>query len=124
MAMEFFKKDKNKNQNQSVQPEVAPVKKTEATAEKASEKKVFTMKSTEEIDKIIAKTFDVFENTPYKMLWNIFYSQNKDAVFDPMEYVYKSLRETNLRFNEINEAGSDEYTDTDPVQKDMLGFIK
>ena len=127
MAMDFFKRDKNKKQNKASQNEAVPEVKAAAAApaaDKASEeKKVFTMKTAEEIDSFIAQKFDVFKNTPLKMLWNIFYGKEKNAVFDPMENVYKPLRETNIRLNEINEAGADEYVDLDSVQKDMLSFI-
>ena len=123
MAFGIFKK--NRPEEQKAVSNEAPAVTTKPIPDpEPSEKTVgtdgFVMKDSTQAEYFIREKFDIFEKSPLKVLYNIFKS---DQAYQPMEYMWKALIETNQRLNEIGQDTFPEYQDYDENQKDFMAFV-
>lgn len=127
MAFEFLKKGlfkKNKDiQKNNEQIDNLSENMVSEHSQQENEQVIESKKTKEEIVKFIFENMEISVNTPLKLLWNIFY-QNSDALFNPMEYAFEPIIQTNDKINEINEKMGKPIVEYDENQEDMTGFIK
>lgn len=121
MAFEFFKKNIfKKNQQQTEEKDVTVVP-DEIVEPDMTHEESKNHTTDEERENAIKKRLEISENSPLKLLWNI-YNKNSDAKFDPLEYVLKPIMETNAKLNELSDL--EEYINFDDNQKEFLAYIK
>ncbi|MBQ3567264.1 MAG: DUF342 domain-containing protein [Oscillospiraceae bacterium] len=123
MAFDFLKKGffkKNKETTHSEEHSVQDISEP-VDQEDMAVKTEALYQTQEEKENAIKERLCISENSPLKLLWNVYYGKS-DAEFKPLEYVLKPIIETNTRLNEISE--SQEYENFDDNQKEFLEFVK
>lgn len=70
----------------------------------------------------IIENIAVSENSPLKILWNIYNKNAENQTFDPLEFIIDPVVETNKKINERSEG--DEYILLDDNQKDLAKYIE
>ncbi len=127
MALEFlkkglFKKNKNVKKNDVSNDKPTENDTTEVLQQEITDVQPTRSVSKDDIAKIIMDNMEISPNTPLKLLWNIFY-QDTNKIFNPMEYAFEPLIQTNLKINEIID-GNGKYIEYDENQADFAGFVK
>ena len=121
MAFGIFKKHKNDEENTAVLHE-APAPKASAAepSKEIVQSGAFVMKDSTQAEYFIKDKFGFFDGSPFRVFHNIC---NDCSEYQPMEYMWKALIETNLRLNEIGKDSFTEYQDFDANQKDFMSFV-
>lgn len=120
MAFEFLKKNIFKK-NQQQTEENSSVMPNEAAKPDVMQTESENHNTDEERENVIKKRLEISENSPLKLLWNV-YNKNSEVKFEPLEYVLKPIYETNIKLNELSE--SEEYISFDDNQKEFVTYIK
>ncbi len=120
MALDFLKKAFFKRNKEAVKDEPKAVEVIDETSE--PEKQPVKVEITqEEKENVIKERFAIPENSPLKLLWNV-YNDKSEVEFNPYEYVLKPIIETNTKLNELSE--SEEYISFDENQEEFFVYIK
>ena len=123
MAFGFFKKHKHEEEQKPAQS-LSGQSSSDVSSSEPSEKTVqstgFVMKDNIQAEQYIREKFDFFDASPFRILHNI-YKSGED--YQPMEYMWKALIDTNLHLNEIGKNKYSAYQDYDDNQKEFMNFV-
>ena len=122
MAFGLFKKSKNENEKKNTASQTAaiPAAPSSPKPSEAVAKTEFIMKDSTQAEAYIRDKFSFFDASPLKVLHNIYKSGEE---YQPMEYMWKALIDTNIRLNEIGKDTFTEYRDFDDNQKDFMSYV-
>ena len=124
MAFRFFKRNNKqalKSAASALNESVSLAKEPELASVDDGQNVGFVMKTNMQVEYIVKEKFDLFKDSPLKVLHNMLCPQDE---FQPMEYLWKAVIDTNLRINELGKDTLDEYVDFDDNQRDLINYIK